>query len=264
MPAKRRSRRRQLNASHQRNWLVGRHAVLETLRANRWPVSSLYASPRLQEAARLELEALATASHLKVEAVSDERLTELCHAEHHQGLAARMGNFPYDSVDWLLQQLQQPEDQPRLVIVCDRIQDTFNFGAILRSADAAAATAVVIGTQSQAAVTPQVARSSAGAVNHLPIVLTDDLTDLMQQLQDTGLLIAAASEKASGVIWDSAIDRSVALIIGNEAQGVAPELMNVCDTPLRIPMMGSVDSLNAAVAAGILMFELRRQQQSKS
>lgn len=260
MSAKRRSRRRQLNVSHQRNWLVGRHAVLETLRAARWPVRHLYVSPRLEQAAAAELQALASTASVPVETVDDERLTELCHAHHHQGVAARMAEFPCETEAWLLQKLNQPAAQPHLVILCDRIQDAFNFGAILRSADAAAATAVVIAPHGQAAVTPQVARSSAGAVNHVPIVVCDDLLSLIPRLRTQKLVIAAASEKATEDVWETRIDQPIALIIGNEAHGVAAELLAECDTLLRIPMMGSVDSLNAAVAAGILMFELRRQQ----
>ena len=258
----RKSRRRQLKTSHQKNWLVGRYAVLESLRAAKWPADEIFLAEDLDQASAAEVRQLADRNAVPVQNVTSERLTELCHAEHHQGLAARMGVYPYDSLDILLNHINSraPSDITPLVAVCDRIQDTFNFGAILRCCDSLGVTAVVISDKEQTLVSPQVARSSAGAVNHVSIVLVDDLEKAAEALQKNGFLIAAASEKSDDIAWDVRLERPVALVIGSEAKGVSPELQERCETHLRIPMMGSVESLNAAVAAGILLYEIRRQQ----
>ncbi|MEQ9410556.1 MAG: 23S rRNA (guanosine(2251)-2'-O)-methyltransferase RlmB [Fuerstiella sp.] len=260
----RKSRRRQLQASHQKNWLVGRHAVLETMRAARWPVADLFVASDLSAEESTQVRRLAKQAAIAVQVVSAERITELCHATHHQGYAARMGPFPFANMQDLLSSpagssAVVPGRMP-LVVVCDRIQDTFNFGAILRCCDGLGITAVVIGETQQAAVTPQVARSSAGAVNHIPIVRTEDLSDAVRQLDRAGFVIAAASEKSASPAWDIDLRQPVALIIGSEAVGVSETLLESCRHHLKIPMLGKVESLNAAVAAGILLYEIRRQQ----
>lgn len=254
----RKSRRRQLKASHQKNWLTGRYAVLETLRARKWPVSDLFIADDLNDSS--EIEQLVAEQELRVSRVTSERLAELCHSTHHQGLAARMGEFPYDTVEWLLDAVSAAQDAQPLVVICDRIQDTHNFGAILRSCDAMNATAVLIGDTQQAIVTPQVSRSSAGAANHVAIVRCSDLPVEVAKLKDAGLTIAAASEHADSNLWAGSLNGPVGLVVGSEANGVSAELIQTSNCSLKIPMMGHVGSLNAAVAAGIMLYEIRRQQ----
>ncbi len=174
-----------------------------------------------------------------------------------------MGPYPYADMEALRAMCSaemQSSALPPLVVICDRIQDTFNFGAILRCCDAMKVTAVVIGSTEQAGVTPQVPRSSAGAVNHVPVALADSLTEAVTSLRQEGFIVAAASEKSEAASWDLDLKHPSALIVGSEATGVAAELLDLCDLRLRIPMLGKVESLNAAVAAGILLYEFRRQQ----
>lgn len=262
---RRKSRRRQLRASHQKNWLIGRHAVLETLRAGRWPVDELYVAADIEPLLNREVTELSATAGIRPQSAPAERLTELSGADHHQGLIARMGLYPYDTVEHVLtnrMQVRSDPARPSLVVVCDRIQDSFNFGAILRCCDAMAADAVVIGESGQSPVTPQVARSSAGAVNHLSVVLTENLVDAVERFRSCGLVIAAASEKSETSCQAVDLNRPLALLLGSEARGIREELLEKCDLGLRIPMAGCVESLNAAVAAGILLYEIRRQQNS--
>lgn len=263
----RKSRRRQFAVSHQKNWLIGRYAVLETLRSGRWPVAELFLEEGAETSEALQL---ANERGVRVTETTAERLTELCHATHHQGMAARMGAFPYRSADWLLSAIndaaaaqgESDSSTPApLVVICDRIQDTHNFGGILRTCDAVRALAVVIGHEAQAGVSPQVARSSAGAVNHVPVVAAEDLVAVARQLADAGVQIVAASEKAARSHWEAQLTGPVCLIVGSESSGVRDELLELVGGGLRIPMMGQVGSLNAAIAASILLYEIRRQQQ---
>ena len=263
---KRKSRRRQLQASHQKNWLIGRYAVTEALRAAKWPFEELHVADSLTLSETAEVERLAQAAQIGVRRESTERLAELCSADHHQGFAARMGPYPYETPRQLRERLRDCSslDSPSvpIVVVCDRIQDTFNFGAILRSCDATSVTAIVIGTEQQAGVTPQVARSSAGAVHHLPIAMAEHVVDVVVELKKAGFQVVAASEKAKECVWACDLGGPIALVIGSEARGVRTDLLAVCDVQVSIPMMGSVQSLNASVAAGILLYEIRRQHNS--
>ncbi|MCA9050105.1 MAG: 23S rRNA (guanosine(2251)-2'-O)-methyltransferase RlmB [Planctomycetaceae bacterium] len=265
---KNRNRRRQLDASHQKNWLIGRYAVTEMLRAGRWPPEEIFAADHLPTELHNELLLLSDRAGLVLHHVSNDRLTELCHSQHHQGLIARMGPYPYadpDTLGHLVRSLPTSHtltagrSLPPLVVVCDRLQDSFNFGAILRCCDAMAVNAVIIGETEQAGVTPQVARSSAGAVNHVPVIRAANLCATVQDIRSQGFRVLAASEKSPTDVWNSEIAGPTALIIGSEAHGVAAELLTCCDLVVSIPMLGRVGSLNAAVAAGILLSEIRRR-----
>jgi 23S rRNA (guanosine2251-2'-O)-methyltransferase len=265
---KRGSRRRQLTASHQRNWLVGRYAVQETMKAGRWPVTELYVSSQLPQPEWNDIVTLAEEVDCIPQTVDEDRLTQLCGSSHHQGMAARMGEFPYLSWPQLIQQTEQrtadPSQLPSLIVLCDRIQDAFNFGAILRCCDAMAVDAVVIGSAEQAVVTPHVARSSSGAVNHLQIARIDSLVEAAQHFKAQGYHLMAATEKGAMAPASADLVRPGVLMIGSEARGLSEQLLDLSDVRLAIPMLGQVESLNAAVAAGILLYEIRRQQQNPS
>ncbi|MFM7059003.1 MAG: TrmH family RNA methyltransferase [Planctomycetota bacterium] len=255
--------------SHQRAWLWGRHAVLETLAAARWPVLELFISDALANPDLLSLQQAAARLSLPLQTVSGLRLEQLCRQPDHQGVAARMGPFPIESISELTIALRTSNATftgpsvsiatAPLYVMLDRIQDPWNFGAILRSCDAVRASGVIIGTSSQSSVTPHVARASSGAVNHLQIFQTDDLVQTLVMFRLAGFRIAAASEKSPNLLWDTPLSGPLLLIIGSEALGVAPELLASTDVQAAIPMLGSITSLNAAVAAGILLYECRRQ-----
>jgi 23S rRNA (guanosine2251-2'-O)-methyltransferase len=245
-----------LLGNHQKCWLWGRHVVIETLRAARWPVLELRLSDRLSE------EDLAFASEwsetrevvLKIEPF--DRLTELCHSREHQGFLAKMAAFPYDRVEDMLSAAK-----PRpLFGLLDGLQDPHNFGAIIRSAHVLGVNALFVPTHGQVEVTAQVARSSAGAVNHIPIAQADDIVALAEQLRSRGIRVIGTSQRASQSIGDCDLARSAAIVIGNEGTGIRNELLAVCDELVTIPQFGALESLNAAVSAGILFYEAQRQR----
>ena len=269
-----RTKKHKFSGNHQRSWLWGRHAVIETLQSAVWPVLEIYASreafdqsPELLTAKRRE--------GVPVEIVTPDRLEQLCRSAEHQGLIARMGDYPYRSIDSFEQDLQLAVNssaaqgqaartlQP-LVVICDRIQDAFNFGAILRCCDGANVLGVIVGDRAQTPVTPHVARSSAGAVNHIPVIKSTDLLATANRLKSQGWQLVAADCNTNQTVWDTALKSFIVLVIGSEAHGVSPELLAMCDQRVCIPMHGQVTSLNAAVAAGILLYEIRRQQLSNA
>jgi 23S rRNA (guanosine2251-2'-O)-methyltransferase len=266
---KRRSTSR-LAANHQRSWLWGRHAVMETLKAGRWPIVELFADANLSPPEFAELQTLVEPFDIDIEIVDADRLTELCQSYEHQGLVARMAEFPCEDELSLADAARQvildtantSTTQQPLYAVCDRIQDAHNFGAILRCCDAMKLDGIVIGDRYQSGITPHVARSSAGAVNHQRIFRVTQLTDTVTMLKQAGFQIIAASEKSATCLWDADLTRPTVILVGSETSGVAPELLALCDMQVAIPMLGGVSSLNAAVAAGIVLYECRRQQRT--
>lgn len=252
------SHRRPLMANHNRCWIWGRNLIVETLRANRWPVVELLHSDRVDPEVRREVISLARLQNVVAQAVSDEEITKRCRSEEHQGLAARMPPFPYRPFDDFVTTLPAAP----ILVMLDRIQDSYNFGAIVRSADVLGIDGVIVGTREQAQVNSQAARSSAGAVNSVPIVQTDDLIVASRQLRDRGFQIIGTSDRATQSIFDPDLRKPTVLVIGNEGRGIQPALEEVCTGFVKIPVLGQVGSLNAAVAAGIVFYEVLRQRHS--
>ena len=248
--------RRPLLSNHNRCWIWGRNAVLETLRANNWTILELLHSDRCEETARREAVALASQHGIAFTAVRDTDIAKQCRSEDHQGLAARMPPFPYGSLADLWPGLPA---SPVLVLL-DRIQDSHNFGAIVRSVDVLGIDGVIVGTHEQSSVNSLVARSSAGAVNYVPIVQVENLEATVQELAARGFQIVGASDHATQPVYETDFRPATVLIIGNEGRGIHPSLQSLCHHFVQIPLLGRVSSLNAAVSAGILFYEVLRQR----
>jgi 23S rRNA (guanosine2251-2'-O)-methyltransferase len=256
--SKLRKAKQKLMGSHNRCWLWGRHAVLETIGAGRWPIVELRLSDELSQLQRDEVAALlTTGGDIPVVFEPPQRLTTLCRADDHQGYLAKMRPFPFLSIDELL---QDPGERPALCLL-DGIQDPHNFGAIIRSAEVLGMDGVIVGASRQSEVTAIVARSSAGAVNHLPLAQTDDLLQAALRLRaECGCRLIAADHRAERSPSHEDWTGPTVIIIGNESVGVSDSLREACDAAVRIPQPGRTESLNAAVAAGILFYEIRRQR----
>lgn len=248
--------RRAVLTNHNRCWIWGRNVVLETLRAGRWPILELLVSERAEPDATREVRRTCEALDLPLSEVDDAVLERTCRAGDHQGFAARMSEFPYVAWSDLWPLLPAV---PRLVVL-DRIQDPFNLGAMLRSAEVLGIDAIILGLAEQTGVNSQVARSSAGAVNHVPIARVESLAETLDDLSRRGVTCWAASEKSSRPAWAASLSGPTAIVIGNEGRGVHPELLQRCAGALQIPVVGRVGSLNAAVSAGILFYEVERQR----
>jgi len=249
-------RQDRLLGNHQRSWLWGKHLVRETWEAAAWPILELHLADRLDEQIVADLQTEAKRRGVPVEIESSSRLTQLCGAKDHQGFLAKMGPFPYAGPDQLLEN----RSSDRLYVALDQLQDSYNFGAVIRCAEVFGVAAVIIGEQRQTPVNSQVARSSAGAVNRVPILRIPNLSNFLQTLSETGVTVWAASEKAATPIDNQNLIEPSALVIGNEGRGVTTEVERVCQGSLRIPQSGSIGSLNAAVAAGIVLYEAQRQR----
>jgi 23S rRNA (guanosine2251-2'-O)-methyltransferase len=248
--------KRELLGNHQKCWIWGKNTVTESLRAGRWPIHELRLSETLPTETLQKTRGMAARLDIPVFVEPPQRLSDRCRSAEHQGFLAKMAPYPYESVDDIL---NNPPQCP-LHVVLDSIQDPHNFGAILRSADAMAVDAVFVGEKHQSDVTSLVARASAGAVNHVRLARVDNLGELVTRLKRCDVRIVAAAGDACRDCADCDFCRPTALLIGNEGGGIEQSLLELSDVRIRIPQFGVVDSLNAAVAAGILLYEARRQR----
>lgn len=248
--SKRSGKQKPLLDNHQRSWLWGRHIVKETLLAGEWPIHELRLSENLPEELSHELRVLADTRRIPLEVNTAKRLEQLCGQRQHQGVLARMGPFPHVPFAEVIEQA------PRRILLLDGIQDAFNFGSILRNAAAFGFEAVIIPTRDQSGVNSHVARSSAGGINHLRIAQVEDFVGAARGLREAGYHIVATMMEGEPIHEQHASPDRIALVIGNEHAGVRPEVAELANAKVAIPMTGKVESLNAAVAAGILMQRL--------
>lgn len=248
--------KKKLLGSHQQCWVWGRNAVTETLRAGRWPIHELHLANHLPPVELESTRELALHLEVPVSVESADALTRRCRSAEHQGYLAKMPPYPYEDAAELL---RQRPSRP-LYAVLDSIQDPYNFGAIIRSADVLGVDGVFIGQTRQVEVTSLVARSSAGAVNHVSIAKVPDLVELVERLRGLSIHVVAASEKGATTLSECDFLQPMALIIGNEGTGITDELLGRCDQRVCIPQSGHVAALNAAVSAGILFYEVCRQR----
>jgi 23S rRNA (guanosine2251-2'-O)-methyltransferase len=186
--------------------------------------------------------------------VGADELTRIAGSPDHQGIVAEVDAYPYADADRLL------EADDALIVALDQIQDPHNLGAVCRSAEAAGAAGLVIPDRRAAAVTPAVAKASAGAVEHLPIACVRNLADWLQQAKESGAWIYGAEANAEAPYSQTDLSGKVVLVLGSEGKGLRPRVAGVCDKLISIPVRGRVASLNVAAAAAAVLFEAVRQR----
>ncbi len=236
------------------NVIFGRNPIREAIRAGRPINKILLAGGELSPPLR-EIYKFARDTGIPVQQVDRAKLDKLSGGMAHQGIVAFTSVREYADVDEIL---DRAGENPFLVIL-DEINDPHNLGAILRSADAAGVNGVIIPKRRSAALTPTVARTSAGAVEYVPVARVANLARTIDMLKEKGIWIAGAHMEGQ-LYWDAAMDGPLALIIGGEEKGLGRLIREKCDLLVRLPMLGRVNSLNASVAAALLCYEVLRQR----
>lgn len=248
-------------------WVYGRHAVAEVLRAGRRRAFRVLLSETSKGAkgshddllSRIEAEA--RRQRVSVERVPLARLDAITRVgQHHQGVAVEVSGYPYSTLAEVAA-LCRNAGPSALVLLLDSIQDPQNFGTLLRSAEAVGVTAVVMLERRQVEVTPAVVNASAGAVEHLTLCQTNNLPRAIAALQEAGLWVYALQAEEGAVPYTiSDLKGPLGLVVGSEGSGVGRLVRERCDGALEIPMLGKIESLNAAVAGSIVLYETLRQR----
>lgn len=256
------SRRTQFQAKEQpenrfEDVIAGRNAVGEAIRSGRALDSVLVARGDRSGSIGM-LIAQCRERGIPVKEVDPRKLDGMA-GPHHQGIAAVAACKEYASVEDLFAAAEAKEEPP-FFIVCDELEDPHNLGAILRTAEAAGAHGVIIPKRRSAGLTSAVYKASAGAVEYVPVVRVTNITDTLRELKKRGVWIYGLDME--GETWCSADLRgAMALVVGSEGQGISRLVREQCDFILSLPMLGKINSLNASVACGILLYECARQRQ---
>ena len=232
-----------------RELVYGRRPVRELVRGPR-EVLEVWASERALRAEPWLREAEGLRVHVKPE----RALTAAAGTQEHQGVVAWTEPYRYAEAHELA-----ARERPLLVCL-DQVTDPHNLGAVIRSAEGAGATGVIVPAHGSARVTPAVARSSAGAVEHLPVAVVPNLARYLGEIKGDDLWVWAAVGDSETPMWSADFSDGTAFVFGAEGRGLRPLVRKTCDAAVSIPLGGRVDSLNVSVAAGILLYEARRQR----
>jgi 23S rRNA (guanosine2251-2'-O)-methyltransferase len=241
--------------------IEGRHPVLEALRAGRALRKLVVARGAASGAGLHHLIGEARRRGVPVQEVDPSVLERLAKTRTPQGVIAYAAAYATVDLDDVLARSRARGSAP-LLLLLDGVEDPGNLGAILRSADAAGVHGVVIPRHRAARLTPAVAASSAGAIEHVAVAQVTNLTQAMERLKAEGVWVIGADPGARDDLYAVTLVPPIALVVGGEGRGLSRLVRERCDGLIRIPMHGATASLNASVAAGILLFEVRRQMRA--
>lgn len=247
------------NAKREKNEgvLVGCNCVREALRAGR-PIDTLLIARGERSGGAAPIMALCRKEGIPVKEVAPAKLEALCGTKHHQGIAAVAAAHAYASVEDLFAVAQEKGEAP-FFIIADGLEDPHNLGAVIRTAEAAGAHGVIIPKRRSSGLSVTVARSAAGALEHLPVARVANLASTIDELKQRGVWIYTAD--MDGTPWcETDFSGAVGLVVGSEGEGVSHLIREKSDFILSLPMRGKISSLNASVAAGIVMYEIARQR----
>jgi len=241
--------------------IPGRRAVLESLRADRPIRKLLIAEGTTRGGIVRTILDDARRRRVAVQFVASARLDALAPRAMHQGVIALASARPAVPLEAILDKARQREEPP-LVVVLDGLQNPANLGAILRTAEGTGVHGVIIPRHRAVGLTGAVAKSSAGAIEHVPVAQVTNLVQTLEALKAAGLWVAGADPAAKDLYTDARLVPPLALVMGGEERGLSRLVREHCDFLVRLPMRGHLASLNVAVAAGVLLYEVLRQSSS--
>ncbi len=239
--------------------LEGRNAVIEALRAGR-PLDKVYLNNGEADAALSRIAAMAAEAGAVVVSCDRHKLDQLAEGRAHQGVVAIAAAHEYATLEDLLERAEA-SGQPPLLVLLDEVSDPHNLGAVLRTAECAGAHGVVIPKRRSAGLTAVVAKTSAGAVEYLPVARVPNMTAAIKTLQERGIWVYGTAADAPADLYHTDLRGPAAIVIGSEGDGMSRLVAESCDFLVSIPMHGHINSLNASAAAAIFLYEAVRQRQ---
>lgn len=237
--------------------VAGRNAVMEALKGSR-SVNKLMIANGSTEGSIKEIIAVAKEKGVNIQYWDRSKLDSIARGIRHQGVLAQVAPVQYAELEDILQ-VAKDRNEPPFIVLLDELEDPHNLGAILRTADAAGVHGVLIPKHRSCPLSATVAKTSAGAVEHVPVARVGNLVQTIKKLKQEGLWVAAADMDGKDY-YDTDLTGPLLLIIGSEGQGVGRLVKEQCDFVVRIPMVGKINSLNASVAGSILMYEAMKQR----
>lgn len=248
-----------INEQQENNYVEGRNAVLELLRSDK-NVDKLYIAPDLKPKLR-DITTVAKEKGVVIVECDRRKLDTMSITKNHQGVMAQPSARDYISIDDMLKIAEDRDERP-FIIVCDGITDPHNLGAIIRSAESAGAHGVIIPKRRAVGLTAVVAKSSAGALEHIGVARVSNIAQTLETLKEKGVWIFGADASGDTELYSADFKGSTAIVIGSEGDGISSIVRKTCDFIVSIPMCGKINSLNASVACGVLLYEAVRKRQN--
>ena len=239
--------------------IIGRNPVLEAIKAGR-SIDKILIKKGKYEGSIVPVVKKAKESGIIIQEVDKVKLDALAEGGNHQGIVAYVSQYDYVSVDDILASASDKGEAP-FIIICDKITDPHNLGAIIRTANCVGAHGVIVPKRNSAGLNSVVAKTSAGAVEYTRVAKVTNIAETIEKLKKQGMWIAAADMDGQEM-YKTDLKGSLGIVVGSEGEGVSRLVREKCDFIVSIPMYGQINSLNASVAAGVLMYEALRQRKN--
>lgn len=239
------------------NIICGRNSVLEAIRSGR-EIDRLLVAHGVTGGSVTAIIAKCSAKGILIKEVSPQKLDFLCGGANHQGVAVMFSTQEYSTVEDILKTAEERQEKP-FIIICDEVEDPHNLGAIIRSAEASGVHGIIIPKRRSASLNATVAKSASGALEYMKVARVTNIANEIENLKKQGIWVFGADMDGKPYT-DFDYDMPVALVIGNEGKGIGKLVAQKCDEIISLPMKGKINSLNASVAAGILMYEVVRKR----
>ncbi len=241
-----------------RDIIYGRNPILEALNAGR-PIDRIYIKDGLNHPIIGKIRDLAKEKGVRYDFAEGRRLDKMCEGGAHQGVVAIVSAYSYGDVEDILRRAEERGTDP-FVVICDGITDPRNLGSIIRTANGAGASGVIIPKNRSVQLTATVEKASAGALEYTLVARVANLSSAIEKLKKRGLWVVGTDLSAERSCYDQDLTGPLAVVIGSEGEGMSRIVREHCDFLVKIPMFGETESLNASVAAGILLYEAVRQR----
>ncbi len=239
------------------NQIFGIRAIIEAINAKK-EIDKVFIQKDANSDLMNELMKTMKKNNINFSYVPVEKLNKLTH-NNHQGAVATIAPISFHTLENLVESLLEKEKKP-LLLILDQLSDARNFGAIIRTAECTGVDGIIIQKQGSAPVNGDTVKTSAGAVFNIPICKVDHIKDAVFYLQGSGIKTVAATEKTDNNIYDINFNEPVAIIMGSEDRGVNPSVLKIVDEKAKLPMFGTIESLNVSVACGAFLYEAVRQR----
>ncbi len=243
---------------NKQQYIIGMNPIIEAIQANHY-INKIYIAEGMQKSKIEKLIVLAKENKIFVQFVPRIKIDQLTQSKGHQGIVATIAAYKYSDLYEVIKKSKKEDSFP-LLIMLDEIEDPHNLGSILRTADVVGADGIIIPERRSVGLTSAIAKISAGAVEYVPVIRITNLANTLETLKKEGFWIVGA--EASSDVYYTEIDykMSVCLVIGSEGKGISRLVMEKCDFIVKLPMKGHINSLNASVAASIIMYEIFKQR----
>ncbi len=251
------NRTNQTNTDTSKGLLIGTRPIIEAIEAGK-QIEKILVQRGLRSATFQELKPLLKQHEIPFQNVPIEKLNRITR-KNHQGVIAFVSPVTFQSLDEIITRTFEKGETP-FILILDRVTDVRNFGAICRTAECTGVHAVVVPTRGSAPVNFDALKTSAGALNHIPVCRENNLKDTLDYLKNYGLKVVGCTEKTEQLSYSADLTGPIAVIMGSEENGISGEYLKMCDFSVKLPMRGKIGSLNVSVATGALLYEVIRQQ----